>query len=184
MESLRGQLLVAAPSLMDPNFRRTVVLICEHGEEGALGLVLNRATPLAADEAAPQLAAVLGDGARLHAGGPVQPQSIVLLADFGDDGERPGDALLVTGSLGLVLQGAELDALEDTADRARAFLGYAGWGPEQLEGEIAARAWWVVDAHPGDAVSADPSGLWRAVLRRQRGDLRLLANYPLDPSHN
>src|SRR3954451_10858822 len=121
---------------MDPNFRRTVVLICEHGEEGALGLVLNRVTPLAADEAAPELATVLGEGAVLHSGGPVQPQSIVLLAEFADEDDRPGEALIVTGGLGLVLQGAELDMLEGTTERARAFLGYAGWGPEQLEGEL------------------------------------------------
>ena len=89
MESLRGQLLVAGPTLLDPNFRRTVVLVCEHTEEGALGLVVNRATALEVAEAVPELADVLGDGARLWSGGPVQPQSIVLLADF--DAE-PDDA--------------------------------------------------------------------------------------------
>src|SRR5205085_4419554 len=82
MDSLRGKLLVAGPTLLDPNFRRTVVLICEHNEDGALGLVVNRATAVQASEAVPELADVLGDGARLWSGGPVQPQSIVLLADL------------------------------------------------------------------------------------------------------
>jgi putative transcriptional regulator len=184
VESLRGQLLIASPTLQDPNFRRTVVLICEHSDEGALGLVLNRATALAADEAAPELAAVLGDGARLHAGGPVQPESIVLLAEFGDDGEQPGEALLVTGGLGLVLQGAELDALEDTAERARAFLGYAGWAPEQLESELEREDWILLDAEPDDAFTDDPEALWSQVLARKGGEYALLATMPPDPSLN
>src|SRR4051812_36776694 len=121
VESMRGQLLVASPTLMDPNFRRTVVLICEHGDGGALGLVLNRATEVAVEDAAPELTAVVGAGAHLHAGGPVQPQSIVLIAEFTDGEVHPEDALMVSGRLGLVLQGAELDELGDQADRARAF---------------------------------------------------------------
>ena len=184
MSSLRGQLLVAAPSLTDPNFRRTVVLICEHGDEGALGLVLNRATPMAADEAAPELAGILGDGARLHTGGPVQPQSIVLLAEFAEIDEQPDETLFVTGAVGLVLQGAELGDLEDTAERARAFLGYAGWAPEQLEGELERDDWIVVPAEPGDAFTDDPDALWAEVLLRQGGEYALLATMPPDPSLN
>ena len=83
MDSIRGRLLVAGPTLLDPNFRRTVVLVCEHSDEGALGLIVNRRTPVAVSDAVPELAAVLGDGARLWSGGPVQPSSIVLLADPG-----------------------------------------------------------------------------------------------------
>src|SRR4051812_1547301 len=108
MESLRGQLLVAGPTLLDPNFRRSVVLICEHTEDGALGLILNRATPIEVTDAVPELAELLGDQARLWAGGPVQPQSIVLLAELEDP---PEDALMVIGSVGLVLQGADLEEL-------------------------------------------------------------------------
>ena len=184
VDSLRGQLLIAAPTLLDPNFRRTVVLVCEHGEEGALGLVLNRATELEADEAAPELSAIVGVGSRLHAGGPVQPQSIVLLAEFADGDDRPGEALRITGALGLVLQGAELGALEDPTERARAFLGYAGWGPEQLESELERDDWIVVDAEPEDAFTDDPDALWSQVLGRQGGEYALLATMPPDPSLN
>src|SRR3954464_12979502 len=102
VDSLRGKLLVASPSLLDPNFQRTVVLVCEHSEEGALGLVLNRTTAIGVEDAAPELAAVVGAGAHLHAGGPVQPQSIVLLAEFADEDAGPGEALIVSGGLGLV----------------------------------------------------------------------------------
>src|SRR4051794_41836350 len=102
MDSLRGKLLVAGPTLLDPNFRRTVVLICEHTDEGALGLIVNRPTPVEASEAVPELVPLIGDDARLWSGGPVQPASVVLLADFT---EPPDDVLMVPGAAGLAPQG-------------------------------------------------------------------------------
>src|SRR3954454_1580350 len=128
MESKRGKLLVAGPALQDPNFRRTVVLICEHTEDGALGLVINRSTTIEVTDAVPELAELLGEGARLWSGGPVQPQSIVLLAELDDP---PEDALMVAGDAGLDLQGADLEVLPAEAGRCRAFLGTAGWGPDE-----------------------------------------------------
>jgi len=184
MDSLRGRLLIASPALTDPNFRRTVVLICEHSDEGALGLVLNRTTELPAEDAAPELAEVLGAGSRLFAGGPVQPQSVVLLADFADADVRPEEALMISGTTGLVLSGAEIDAVAAQAERARAFLGYAGWGPEQLEGEMERDDWIEVEAEPGDAFTEDPDGLWAAALVRKGGEYTLLATMPPDPSQN
>src|ERR687898_744438 len=82
MQSLKGQLLIAAPTLVDPNFRRTVVLVGEHSEEGALGVVLNRATEATVDEAVPELTALVDSTDPVHVGGPVQPAAIVVLADF------------------------------------------------------------------------------------------------------
>src|SRR5258707_14426826 len=91
MDSTRGQLLIAGPGLLDPNFWRTVVLIVEHTEEGAFGLVLNRPSETEATEASPILADLLDDGAPLFIGGPVQPSSLIVLARF----EDAGDAALV-----------------------------------------------------------------------------------------
>src|SRR5438094_511769 len=167
MDSLRGRLLVAGPTLLDPNFRRTVVLVCEHSEEGALGLIVNRRTPLAVGDAVPELADVLGPGARLWSGGPVQPASIVLLADLD---APPDEALMVLGSVGLVLQGADLADLPLGERGARAYLGYAGWGPGQPESELERGAWIGGRAHtepvrarksssggrPGSASSTSP----------------------------
>ena len=84
MRSLRGQLLVAGPALVDPNFRRTVVLIGEHGDEGAMGVVLNRVSNALVDDAVPPIAALTGPGEPVYLGGPVQPQAVVVLADFVD----------------------------------------------------------------------------------------------------
>jgi putative transcriptional regulator len=181
MDSLRGQLLVAGPTLQDPNFHRTVVLICEHTEEGALGLIVNRPTPVEAGEAVPELVSLIGDGARLWSGGPVQPASVVVLADFI---EPPDDVLMVLEGVGLVLQGADLTDLDLGERGARAFLGYAGWGPDQLEGELERDDWIVVPAVPDDAFGPDADALWAAVLARQGGEYALLATMPPDPSLN
>ena len=81
---------MASPSLADPNFRRAVVLLLEHSDEGALGLVLNRPTPLVAREALPgALADAMPEAERVHQGGPVQPEAVIVLADFSDTGWRP-----------------------------------------------------------------------------------------------
>jgi putative transcriptional regulator len=181
MDSLRGQLLIAGPRLVDPNFHRSVVLVCAHSDEGALGLIINRPTELAVGEAVPDLVDVLGAGDRLWSGGPVQPTSIVLLAELE---EVPEDALMVVGDVGLVLQGAELGDLEDTARRARAFLGYAGWGPGQLDGELESGDWIVSPADADDAFSEDADALWSQVLARKGGEYALLATMPPDPSVN
>jgi putative transcriptional regulator len=180
MDSLRGKLLVAAPSLLDPNFARAVVLICEHGDEGALGLVLNRRTDVEVGAAVPELVELLDPDERLWSGGPVQPASIVLLAEFDD----PGDALMVSGSVGLVLEDADVDALEGATLRARAFVGYAGWGPGQLEAELETEDWIVAPSESDDAFDEEPSTLWSRALERMGGEYALLATFPPDPRLN
>ena len=179
MESLRGQLLIAGPGLEDPNFHRTVVLIGEHGEEGAMGVVLNRPTSMSVGEAVPPLAE-LGDGV-VHVGGPVQPQAIVVLGDFSEP-ERAG--VLVFGTIGFLP--GELEDPDDVGElrRARVFAGYAGWGPGQLEQELGESAWIVEPARPDDVFAADSDGLWSAVLRRKGGAFAVLAMLPVDPRVN
>jgi len=180
MTSLRGQLLVAGPALLDPNFHRTVVLVCEHGEEGAMGLVLNRPSPIAAEQALPELAGALGDDGRLWVGGPVQTTSVVVLADF----EDPDAAPAVTGSVGLVPPDAQLESIGDEVQRARAYLGYAGWGAGQLDGELERDDWIVAPALPDDVFTDEPDRLWSRVLGRKGGAYALLATMPPDPSQN
>ena len=178
--SLRGQLLVAGPTLLDPNFHRTVVLVCEHGDDGAMGLVLNRPSPIPADQAIPELGEALAPEARLWLGGPVQTTSVVVLADFADGDE----GMPVAGSVGLVLPDTKLEDVATAVHRARAFLGYAGWGPGQLEAELEGDDWIAADFAPGDAFNDEPEELWGRVLGRKGGSYALLATMPPDPSVN
>ena len=180
MDSLRGQLLVAGPTLLDPNFNRTVVLVCEHNEEGAMGLVLNRPSPIPADQAIPELGDALDPDDTLWLGGPVQTTAVVVLADFPD----AGDGMAVSGDVGLVLPEANLDDVATTVRRARAFLGYAGWGPSQLDGELERDDWIIAPFAPEDAFTDEPEALWGTVLERKGGEYALLATMPPDPRMN
>lgn len=182
-DSTRGRLLVATPELEDPNFFRTVVLVLEHNREGALGVILNRPTPGSLVEPLPAWSDLAPEPAVVFTGGPVQPEAAIGLARRADDAEPDGFAPLF-GDLGTVDLERGPDGVQPQVDRVRVFAGYAGWGAEQLDGELVADGWFVVDAHPDDLWSRDPPGLWRAVLRRQRGKLRVFADFPPDPSAN
>jgi len=174
--SLSGRLLVATPMLGDPNFDRTVVLMIEHNSEGALGVVLNRPGTLEVVDALPEWSTLAASPAVLFSGGPVQGNALVGL---GEEAEVP-----LVGSVGTVNLGIAPDGADGRLRRVRLFAGYAGWGPGQLEGEIEGRAWFVLDALPEDALTSEPGELWSAVLRRQRGHLRLLARHPTNPELN
>ncbi|HEX3317951.1 MAG TPA: YqgE/AlgH family protein [Solirubrobacteraceae bacterium] len=181
MESLRGKLLIAGPTLVDPNFARSVVLILEHSEEGAMGLVLNRPVETTVDEAAPELADVVDGHEALFQGGPVQPSGVIVLAEFAD----PDDAaMLVVGGVGPLSASADLDAVQVVEGRARAFAGHAGWGPGQLESELERDDWFVEKARAEDAFASDAGRMWAAVLERKGGEYALVARMPDDPRVN
>lgn len=181
MESARGQLLIAGPGLLDPNFWRTVVLIVEHNEEGALGLVLNRPSETSVGEAVPQLEELLDLGDQLYIGGPVQPSAVIVLAQF----EDPGDAaLLAFDDVGVLGTGGSLEEPVAGVRRGRAFVGHAGWGPGQLEGELERGDWILEPAKLRDAFSSVPQELWSEVLTRKGGSYALVARMPPDPSVN
>ena len=178
----KGRLLVASPSLSDPNFRRAVVLLLEHSDEGALGLVLNRPTPLVAREALPgSLADSMPADERVYQGGPVQPEAVIVLADFADTTLA---ASVAFDMVGIVDPDADASRLGEAVRAIRAYGGYAGWGEGQLEQEIAEEAW--IDASPAseDVFGDDPDGLWSRVLERKGGAWRLIARMPENPSVN
>jgi putative transcriptional regulator len=154
-ESLRGKLILASPTLIDPNFARTVVLIAEHTEEGAMGLVLNRPADSTVSDAVPDLAWLTDDDARIDDE----------LGFIGTDADDP-------------------EALEGAIRRARVYAGHAGWGPGQLEEELAEEAWIVEPPRREEVFAEDADGLWAAVLRRKGREYALLATMPLDPSLN
>lgn len=180
MKSLKGQLLISSGGLFDPNFRHTVVLIGEHTENGALGVVLNRALNVTVGEAVPALAELVPPGTPLYHGGPVQPTSPVLLGEFAD----PASAdLLVFGSIGFLV-GEVSPAAAARLVRARVYAGYSGWGAGQLEGEMEENAWIVEPARAEDVFTEAPDLLWSSVLDRKGGKYRRLATMPYDPSMN
>ncbi|MCL4290249.1 MAG: YqgE/AlgH family protein [Thermoleophilia bacterium] len=181
VESLQGCLLVASPALLDPNFRRAVVLVTEHTAEGAMGLVLNRPAPIAVADAVPHLACLVEEGAFVHVGGPVRRDAVVALAELDDLSQAAAVAL---DGIAFLPADADPDALARSVGRVRVYAGYSGWGQGQLESELAESAWIVVSAEPADVFYADADGLWAAVLRRQGGSYALLALMPLDPSLN
>ena len=180
MRSLRGQLLVAGPALVDPNFRRTVVLIGEHGEEGAMGIVLNRVSGVLVEDAVPPISSLAGPEEPVYLGGPVQPQAVVVLADFADP--EPADVLVE--SVGFLP--GEIDDVSDLGglERIRVFAGYAGWAPGQLGGELAEGSWIVLDARASDIFTERPDRLWAEVLRRGGPAHAVVALLPEDPRVN
>ena len=180
MDSLRGQLLIAGPGLVDPNFWRTVVLVGEHSEEGALGVVLNRRSETPVGEAVPELASLVSGMGDVHVGGPVQPSAIIVLADFAE----PSDAdALVVESVGFLPAEVDPDTLGPLR-RARVYVGYAGWGPGQLDDELDEGSWIVEPALADDVFTDEPDELWSGVLRRKGGPFGVLAAMPPDPSRN
>jgi putative transcriptional regulator len=179
-ESLRGKLLIASPALVDPNFARSVVLITEHSEEGAMGMVLNRPSDAELGDITPELAAIAGDGP-IFVGGPVQPDALVLLAEFSDPG---ASAWIVAADVGLVSADTSIEELEASVRRGRAYAGYSGWGPGQLEAELEADSWIVEPPLPTELFPDDPDALWSDVLARKGGQYALVARMPLDPSVN
>jgi putative transcriptional regulator len=181
MDSARGQLLIAGPALLDPNFWRTVVLVVEHNEEGALGLVLNRPSETSVAEAVPQIEELVDGSERLFIGGPVQPSSVIVLAQF----EDPSDAALIAfDDVGVLGTSASPEQAGAGVRSGRAFLGHAGWGPGQLDGEVERGDWILEAARLQDAFSAEPQALWSEVLTRKGGSFALVARMPPDPSMN
>jgi putative transcriptional regulator len=180
-ESLTGQLLLASPALRDPNFKRTVVLISVHSEEGAMGVVLNRPSTVTVGEAVPQLEQAVAEREPVYVGGPVQPSSIVFLAEFLD----PSPAgLLVFGRIGFPAPDAGIEELTEATARRRVFAGYAGWGEGQLDAEVDHGDWIAQDALPEDVFTELPEELWSTVLTRKGGGYALIARMPADPSEN
>lgn len=180
MDSLRGSLLISSGGLYDPNFRHTVVLIGEHNADGALGVVLNRALDLAVEEALPPLSKLVPPGESLFQGGPVQPESAVLLAELTDP--QLVD-VLVFGSVGFLVGDVPAD-IHSNILRARVFVGYAGWAPGQLEAEMATDSWILEPARVDDVFTDQPDLLWSKVLERKGPEFRRLSRMPYDPSMN
>lgn len=188
MDPAPGRLLIASPTLADPNFARTIVLLLDAGHDGALGVVLNRPTTLEVREVlAGWEPVVAGPGVMFH-GGPVETDSALAVAEVreapADDDGGPVGWRRVFGATGLVDLDAPVEIMASAVSSLRIFAGYAGWSAGQLEDEIAEGAWFVVPAEPGDVFRGEVAGLWSEVLRRQGGSLAMMATMPAEPGMN
>jgi putative transcriptional regulator len=179
--SMKGKLLFSTPALFDPNFRRTVILVGEHGEEGAMGVVLNRPSDTTVGEALPDLAPCAGEDALVYVGGPVQPDAVLVLAEFDDPAAA---ATLVSGNVGFARGDREVADLAGIVRQARVFAGYSGWGAGQLERELEEESWLVEPSSGVDLFPAPDDDMFADVLRRKGGAYRMLATMPEDPGRN
>lgn len=181
---LTGTLLVAGPGMLDPNFAGSVVLVCRHDRDGALGLVLNRPTESPVGDFLPGWVERLADPAVVFVGGPVQPEVAVGVGRLLEPGDRPDGWMEIVEGLGLVDMGGSPAAAAGCLRSLRVFSGYAGWTEGQLEMEVATGDWLVVPSEGSDPFDPMPDGLRRAVLRRAGGALAWYADHPGDPSLN
>jgi putative transcriptional regulator len=187
--TLAGRLLLATPALTDENFARAVVLVLNHDEDGALGVVVNRPLDVDVDSVLPGWQPFATAPGKLFQGGPVALDSALGLVAVPGDRPDPLGVRRVFGSVGLGSVGlVDLDtppeAVVAELSGLRIFAGYSGWSASQLETEIADGAWFVLPAEARDAFSDTPHDLWAQVLRRQGGDLALVASFPDDVSMN
>ncbi len=177
-----GALLVAEPPMADPNFKRSVILLCEHTDEGSFGLVLNKPSPMQLSEVS---GLKLPEGLQLGVGGPVQPDTLHFLHPFGEEIEgalKVAEDIWWGGDLESLLEGVESQRLD--ARQARFFLGYSGWGAEQLRDEIDEGGWIVLSATDSLVFAEGDDELWREILRRLGGEYALLSTFPDNPRMN
>lgn len=177
MDGLGGKLLLANGSLFGDVFRQTAILMAEHGDEGALGFVVNRPTEMMVSHDGP--VAALGElDETVYSGGPVQQSLLSVIAEF----ENPEVASrVIFDSVGF----ADLEAADPSGvKRARVFAGYSGWGPGQLEGELEEGSWVVTEPTADLIFEVEAGRVWQEALRRMGGEYALMATMPYDPGMN
>ena len=174
-----GKLLVAARGLPDPNFSETVVLLADYNEKGAMGLVINRRTQVRVATAFPHLGLPEDYLPTLYAGGPVAPTGVLALHRAR---QSEPDARGVVAGVHLLAARESLESLiaaRTGADRLRVYVGYAGWGPGQLERETLHGSWHVFSAEAAVVFDEEPDTLWPRQIRR--ADTRMAAAPPVGP---
>ena len=180
----KGIFLIATPSLRDPNFRQSVILLCEHGAEGALGVVVNRPTEINITEVLPQIPVIEGQRHKVFSGGPVQRNNMLILFRLL---EEPSDTHQVVDGVYL---GGNVQTLERILEKPsanesfRAFMGYSGWAPGQLENEMQTGSWLTMPANHSLLFEKDPSNLWAETLQALDTNYQIYSDMPVDPTMN
>ena len=179
----KGDLLISEPFLPDPNFERTVVLLCEHNEDGTVGFVLNKPSILKFDEA---VEGVDGFSNTLYVGGPVEQDTLHFLhrSSFLLEGSNQiTEGINWGGNYEQLISMINTRTIEQ--ENFKFFLGYSGWAPGQLEEELSHKSWIVArKASPEQVFDIDPKELWSHILKKLGGKFKMVANYPIDPRMN
>ncbi len=189
MQPAAGSLLIASATLMDPNFRRCVVLVLDNDAGGSLGVVLNRPSETLVGEVLEPWQHMTTEPGVFFRGGPVELNAALALGALREgaappagwrslDGTTTTTSLGQLGSLGLIDLDASPDDFLGRLTALRVYAGYTGWSTDQLDDEIAEGSWHVVAPHPADVFSSTPTQLWRQVLRRQSSPLSFLSTLP------
>jgi putative transcriptional regulator len=184
IDNATGRLLVATPRTGGKVFRRSVVLVLQHDEEGAQGVVLNHPLHAPVSAVLPSWQDYVTDPPNVFQGGPVALDSALGLVTVPGDDQEPMGVRLLFGGLGLVDLDVPPQVVMPGVTGLRIFAGYAGWSDGQLEQEIREGGWYVVELEARDAFTSEPERLWATVLRRQRGNLAFAASLPEDPTMN
>ena len=177
-----GTLLISEPFLRDPNFSRTVVFLCAHNEEGSVGFVLNRPYEQDLGKLVPALE---GFDVPMYYGGPVEQQTLHLvhaIASLGSEETQIADGLYWGADFDLIVDMIQNRAID--MDKIRFFMGYSGWSPGQLDGEMNEKSWLVTPGTPDLVFSSDPQSIWRNAILRLDKDYHQLVHYPIDPQLN
>lgn len=182
LEPATGRLLISEPFLEDPNFKRSVVLLCDHNEDGSFGFVLNRSLELRVGDFMEDLP---DTDAAVSFGGPVQNDALFYIHTLGE--RIPNSIEIMEG----LYMGGDFETLQEFLQRGEAdstnlrfFVGYSGWGPGQLAGELEANSWIVAKSDVPTIMQTDSEEAWGKILRSMGKRYSVLANFPNDPSLN
>ncbi len=178
----KGSLLISEPFLPDPNFERTVVMICEHNDDGSFGFVLNKVAAVALEDI---IDGITGFGQEVFIGGPVQQDTLHFLhrSDILQGGTEIVDGLYWGGDFDQLM--SMIDTRQINAADFKFFVGYSGWGSGQLEEELSTNSWIVARRATPDLVFDEQEDvLWKTVLKRLGGRFSVYSNYPIDPRLN
>ncbi len=176
-----GKLLIAEPFLQDNNFSRSVVLLCEHGEEGTVGFILNHLTELTLGELLPDLSFIKAD---IYEGGPVQTDTLHILHRIPDvlGGKEICQGIYWGGSYDILQE-----ILHDNTykpENIRLFVGYTGWSPGQLDKELEEGSWFVTEMPSASLLQAEPANVWKEAISFLGKEYQYLANMPINPQLN
>jgi len=178
----KGKILLSEPFMADANFKRSVILLCEHNNEGSFGFILNRKLDIYFSDALPEFAYLKEP---IYFGGPVEPDTLHYLHILGDDlkgSEEIADGVYWGGSFEDLKNLLAQERVK--GDQIRFFLGYSGWGHNQIEEELGQNSWIVTNAQCSDIFNNHEDKLWANILKDMGGDYKSIANYPENPNWN